>query len=134
MSGSVNHIDQKVALLPHPVRRCAACRERQNGAMLLHFVNNNGQYGLTIAAGAAKGRGLYLCPSKNCLQKFQAKIAPNTTKNNLLSAITGQLELLISNREQDLARSGNNDEHSPARQKLQNLTKLLVTLRNELTN
>lgn len=58
-----------------PIRKCIACGSRRNEIELLRIVKNKDQ--ILIDPGSdLPGRGAYLCPSENCINKSQ--------ENNLL--------------------------------------------------
>lgn len=52
-----------------PVRMCIACREGKPKKELIRIVKNkDGQVSVDLT-GKAQGRGAYLCPSVQCLEK-----------------------------------------------------------------
>ncbi len=55
-----------------PWRRCVGCRESKEKDRLVRFVARDGR--LTIdRAGTLHGRGVYLCPSKECVDRVYKK-------------------------------------------------------------
>lgn len=52
-----------------PVRMCVACRQGKPKKELIRIVRNKeGSVGVDLT-GKAQGRGAYLCPSVDCLEK-----------------------------------------------------------------
>ena len=52
-----------------PVRMCVACRQGKPKKELIRIVRNKeGSVGVDLT-GKAQGRGAYLCPSVQCLEK-----------------------------------------------------------------
>ncbi len=54
--------------MSRPVRMCAGCRERDNKADLLRIVARDG-VGVVDPAQTLPGRGVYLHPSRDCLDR-----------------------------------------------------------------
>ena len=55
-----------------PMRRCAGCMESKPKQDLVRIACYEGQVSLD-PTGKAKGRGVYLCPSEECLAKAKKK-------------------------------------------------------------
>ncbi len=52
-----------------PVRRCVGCQEMKNKKEMIRVIRTKeGEFSLD-ATGKKNGRGAYICPSKECLQK-----------------------------------------------------------------
>ena len=57
-----------------PMRRCVGCMESKEKGELIRVAGYEGE--ITIdPSGKAKGRGVYLCPKKECFEKAQKKKA-----------------------------------------------------------
>lgn len=52
-----------------PLRRCAGCNEQKSKKEFVRVVRTPEGNILLDETGKANGRGVYLCPSKACLQK-----------------------------------------------------------------
>jgi len=54
-----------------PLRKCTGCQEMKNKKELIRIVKEeDGTYSLD-RTGKKPGRGAYICPTKECLQKAQ---------------------------------------------------------------
>ena len=52
-----------------PVRRCVGCQEMKNKKEMIRVIRTpEGEFELD-ATGKKNGRGAYLCPSRECLEK-----------------------------------------------------------------
>lgn len=70
-----------------PMRRCAGCMESKPKNSMVRITCYEGQINVD-PGGKAKGRGVYLCPDRNCMEKarkkralqrsFDAEISPET--------------------------------------------------------
>lgn len=55
-----------------PMRRCVGCRASKPKSELIRIAGYEGQ--LTVdRTGKAKGRGVYICPDRKCLEKAREK-------------------------------------------------------------
>lgn len=52
-----------------PLRRCAGCNEQKSKKEFVRVVRTPEGNIILDETGKANGRGVYLCPSKACLQK-----------------------------------------------------------------
>lgn len=57
-----------------PMRRCVGCMESKEKKELIRIAGYEGEVSID-KTGKAKGRGVYLCPSKECFEKAQKKKA-----------------------------------------------------------
>lgn len=57
-----------------PMRRCVGCMESKPKKELIRIAGYEGTVTLD-PTGKAKGRGVYLCPSSECLEKAKKKKA-----------------------------------------------------------
>ncbi len=57
-----------------PMRRCVGCMESKPKKELIRIAGYEGTVTLD-PTGKAKGRGVYLCPSSDCLEKAKKKRA-----------------------------------------------------------
>lgn len=54
-----------------PLRKCTGCQEMKDKRQLVRIVRNNeGEFSLDFT-GKKAGRGAYICPSIECLEKAQ---------------------------------------------------------------
>ena len=73
----------------NPMRRCIGCMESKNKNELIRIAWYEGK--LTVdPTGKAKGRGVYLCKSSECMEKARKK-----------NAITRSLQVEVSKDEMD---------------------------------
>ena len=57
-----------------PMRRCAGCMESKPKPSMVRITCYEGQ--ITVdPTGKAKGRGIYLCPDRDCMEKARKKRA-----------------------------------------------------------
>ena len=54
-----------------PLRKCTGCQEMKNKKELIRIVHNEAGEFLLDATGKRAGRGAYICPNLECLQKAQ---------------------------------------------------------------
>ncbi len=52
-----------------PMRQCVGCREMKEKTRLIRIIRTAEGEILTDATGKKNGRGAYLCPNPECLQK-----------------------------------------------------------------
>ncbi len=52
-----------------PMRQCVGCREMKNKKEMIRVIRTKEQEFLLDATGKKNGRGAYLCPDRDCLQK-----------------------------------------------------------------
>ena len=57
-----------------PMRRCVGCMESKEKKELIRVAGYEGEVSIDLT-GKAKGRGIYLCPSKDCFEKAKKKKA-----------------------------------------------------------
>ena len=57
-----------------PMRRCVGCMESKPKKELIRIAGYEGEVSLD-PTGKAKGRGAYLCPNRQCLEKAKKKKA-----------------------------------------------------------
>jgi len=55
-----------------PIRKCVGCGDRRDKIELLRIVNNKGEI-IIDPGGKLPGRGAYLCPNMDCLEKAVSK-------------------------------------------------------------
>ncbi|MGM0602840.1 MAG: RNase P modulator RnpM [Bacillota bacterium] len=55
-----------------PIRKCVGCGARRDKIELLRIVNNKGEI-IIDPGGKIPGRGAYLCPNMECLEKAVSK-------------------------------------------------------------
>ncbi len=75
-----------------PIRQCIGCGARRDKIELLRVVNNKGDI-LVDPGGNVPGRGAYLCPNLDCLDKAVKKDA---LKNALKIEISDEIYEKIS--------------------------------------
>lgn len=56
-----------------PLRKCVGCHEQKTKKQLIRVVKNNQDEVFIDVTGKANGRGAYICPSQECLQKAAKK-------------------------------------------------------------
>ncbi len=57
-----------------PLRRCVGCCSSKEKSELVRFVARNGRLTIdTTRSGSLHGRGLYICPSEECLNRALKK-------------------------------------------------------------
>lgn len=52
-----------------PVRQCVGCQEMKSKKEMIRIIRTNEQEFLLDATGKKNGRGAYICPSPDCLEK-----------------------------------------------------------------
>lgn len=52
-----------------PMRQCVGCQEMKNKKEMIRIIRTNEQEFLLDATGKKNGRGAYICPDPECLQK-----------------------------------------------------------------
>ena len=72
-----------------PMRRCVGCMESKPKKELIRIAGYEGQVSID-PTGKAKGRGVYLCPSKDCFTKAAKK-----------KAISRNIEIEITKEQMD---------------------------------
>ncbi len=55
-----------------PIRKCIGCGQRKSKFELIRIVNNQDQI-VIDPSGKLPGRGAYICPDKDCLEKARKK-------------------------------------------------------------
>ncbi len=76
-----------------PLRRCAGCNEQKSKKEFVRVVRTPEGNIILDETGKANGRGVYLCPSKACLQKARkAKRLERNLEVEIPDAIYALLE------------------------------------------
>ena len=52
-----------------PMRQCVGCREMKPKRKLIHVIRTSEDEILIDATGKKNGRGAYICPNRECLEK-----------------------------------------------------------------
>lgn len=52
-----------------PMRKCVGCQEMKSKKEMIRVIRTSEGGFLLDATGKKNGRGAYICPSKNCLEK-----------------------------------------------------------------
>lgn len=60
-----------------PVRTCVSCRTRMSKQDLVRMVLDDRDRIVIDRDGKGKGRGIYICRNKECMDKLSASKAPN---------------------------------------------------------
>lgn len=76
-----------------PVRRCVGCQEMKNKKEMIRVIRTpEGEFELD-ATGKKNGRGAYLCPSRECLEKaVKSKGLERSFKQAIPPEVYGRLE------------------------------------------
>ena len=83
-----------------PMRMCVACREAHEKKELLRVVKNNAGDVSFDLTGKAQGRGAYICPSLECLDKaFKTKALNRALECTLTEEMYNELKRVIQRRE-----------------------------------
>lgn len=64
-----------------PMRQCVGCREQKNKRELIRILRTPEGEVVADATGKKNGRGAYLCPSRECLQKARKSKALERSLN-----------------------------------------------------
>lgn len=80
-----------------PLRKCAGCMESKPKSELIRIAGYEGEVSIDDT-GKAKGRGVYLCPDRNCLKEAQKKKAIGRSLHMNLSHL--QLQKLFEELEE----------------------------------
>ncbi|SFL14299.1 RNase P modulator RnpM [Halanaerobium salsuginis] len=75
-----------------PIRKCVGCGARRDKIELLRIVNNKSEI-LVDPGGRTPGRGAYICPNMDCLDKA---VANNSLKKALRAEISDEIYQKIS--------------------------------------
>ena len=54
-----------------PLRKCTGCQEMKNKKELIRIVHNEAGEFFLDSTGKKPGRGAYICPNQECLEKAQ---------------------------------------------------------------
>ena len=83
-----------------PVRMCVACRQGKPKKELIRVVRNKeGSVGVDLT-GKAQGRGAYLCPSVDCLEKaIKSRALQRALECELTEEMTAEIKRVILRRE-----------------------------------
>ena len=79
-----------------PMRRCVGCMESKPKKELIRIAGYEGNIALD-PTGKAKGRGAYLCPSGQCLEKAKKKRA--LARSLVMEITQEQMEQLLKDIE-----------------------------------
>lgn len=83
-----------------PVRMCVACRQGKPKKELIRIVRNKeGSVGVDLT-GKAQGRGAYLCPSVDCLEKaVKSRALQRALECELTEEMASEIKRVILRRE-----------------------------------
>ena len=83
-----------------PVRMCVACRQGKPKKELIRIVRNKeGGVGVDLT-GKAQGRGAYLCPSVDCLEKaIKSRALQRALECELTEEMASEIKRVILRRE-----------------------------------
>ena len=83
-----------------PVRMCVACRQGKPKKELIRIVRNKeGSVGVDLT-GKAQGRGAYLCPSAQCLEKaIKSRALQRALECELTEEMASEIKRVILRRE-----------------------------------
>lgn len=83
-----------------PVRMCVACRQGKPKKELIRIVRNKeGSVGVDLT-GKAQGRGAYLCPSVQCLEKaIKSRALQRALECELTEEMAAEIKRVILRRE-----------------------------------
>lgn len=83
-----------------PVRMCVACRQGKPKKELIRIVRNKeGGVGVDLT-GKAQGRGAYLCPSIECLEKaIKSRALQRALECELTEEMAAEIKRVILRRE-----------------------------------
>ena len=83
-----------------PVRMCVACRQGKPKKELIRVVRNKeGSVGVDLT-GKAQGRGAYLCPSVDCLEKaIKSRALQRALECELTEEMAAEIKRVILRRE-----------------------------------
>lgn len=68
-----------------PMRRCVGCMESKPKSQLIRIACYEGRVSVD-PTGKAKGRGVYICPDKECMEKARKKRALQRSFESEISA------------------------------------------------
>ena len=71
-------------MVESPIRKCVGCGTRRDKMELMRVVNNKNEI-VIDPGGNLPGRGIYLCPNIECLDKARAN---NSIENELKKSLT----------------------------------------------
>ncbi|MBR4288661.1 MAG: YlxR family protein [Clostridia bacterium] len=78
-----------------PLRRCAGCNEQKSKKEFVRVVRTPEGNIILDETGKANGRGVYLCPSKACLQKARKA---KRLERNLDTAIPDEIYAMLEEK------------------------------------
>lgn len=83
-----------------PVRMCVACREGKPKKELIRIVKNkDGQVSLDLT-GKAQGRGAYICPTVECLERaYKSKAMNRALECTMDEAMFSEMKRVILRRD-----------------------------------
>ena len=80
-----------------PMRMCVGCREMKPKKVLLRVVRTPEEEILIDFTGKKSGRGAYVCPDENCLQKaIKQRQLDRALERSISSEVTQQLSRQIA--------------------------------------
>ena len=76
-----------------PIRKCVGCQEMKSKKEMIRVIRTSQGEFLLDATGRKNGRGAYLCPSKECLEKaVKNKGLERSFKQSIPEAVYEALE------------------------------------------
>ncbi|MBE5759392.1 MAG: YlxR family protein [Clostridiales bacterium] len=83
-----------------PMRMCIACRESKPKKELIRIVKNKEGELNVDTTGKMPGRGAYLCPSVECLERaFKTKALQRALEVNMTEEMLSEIKRIILRRE-----------------------------------
>ena len=83
-----------------PMRMCIACRESKPKKELIRIVKNKEGELNVDTTGKMPGRGTYLCPSVECLERaFKTKALQRALEVNMTEEMLSEIKRIILRRE-----------------------------------
>ena len=83
-----------------PVRMCIACRQPREKKELIRIVKNSDGAVSVDTTGKAQGRGAYICPSVECLEKaYKSKALNRSLECAMTEEVFSELKRVILRRE-----------------------------------
>ncbi len=84
-----------------PLRKCTGCQEMKNKKEMIRIVHNDAGEFFLDATGKKPGRGAYICPNIECLEKAQKskgldrsfkKAVPKEVYEQLAEQLRGEIK------------------------------------------
>ena len=83
-----------------PVRMCVACRTGRPKRELIRIVKNKENVVLVDQTGKAQGRGAYICPTLECLERaWKIKALSRALECEITEEMISELKRVILRRE-----------------------------------